>query len=475
MTILLPFLLFLFTGISAETHKFHHCFDRYNNHKIIGGRFIIQPFHSEWRIGGGEARCIDFCIRSLSRCASIVFDKHEHICHYFSIGGLDNVVPEKGFVYLSLISKECIIGSEEKFEANQDMRKNTTNTSTPTVTTSPTSPPPPSPPIIVTPKKDNRENQSIIEEPPIEKKQTSKFSEQKVEQFLLNEEHFTTTTITTTEKPLEEVEAEAADSISFLEEIDRELREKEEENLEESEEELEESPLKEEQNLIIPTLSMLKIKKRIKNEEEELKEIRRHPRLDNSINNKNNRVDNYLIKQQNRVGKINKLKEENEGCGTGKQAIWIAVENARFNPSSIDHSSFSPTNHDTNSQATTSFTTETPKECAKFCSNTTTTFFDNFGRRRRCNAFSFNENEKLCQLAYSNVEFPSMLVQTTEADFVQRAFRRLCYGGKGAFLKKSRTAKIVKCPEPENITKRPESKKYFKMSRPLKNYKTPIT
>ncbi|CAK5050114.1 unnamed protein product [Meloidogyne enterolobii] len=226
-----------------------------------------------------------------------------------------------------------------------------------------------------------------------------------------------------------------SDSISFLEEIDRELREKEEENLEESEEELE-ARLKEEQNLIlIPTLSMLKIKKRIKNEEEELKEIRRHPRLDNSINNKNNRVDNYLIKQQNRVGKINKLKEENEGCGTGKQAIWIAVENARFNPSSIDH--FSPTtNHDTNIQTTTSFTTETPKECAKFCSNTTTTFFDNFGRRRRCNAFSFNENEKLCQLAYSNVEFPSMLVQTTEADFVQRAFRRLCYGGKRAFLKR---------------------------------------
>ena len=56
--ILLTFLLFLISGISAETHKFHHCFDRYNNHKIIGGRFIIQPFHSEWRIGGGEARCI---------------------------------------------------------------------------------------------------------------------------------------------------------------------------------------------------------------------------------------------------------------------------------------------------------------------------------------------------------------------------------------------------------------------------------
>uniref|UniRef100_A0A915LXL5 Uncharacterized protein n=1 Tax=Meloidogyne javanica TaxID=6303 RepID=A0A915LXL5_MELJA len=133
------------------------------------------------------------------------------------------------------------------------------------------------------------------------KKQTYKLSNQEVEQFLLNEEHFTT--ITTTEKPLEEAETE--------EEIDRELREKEEENPQESEEE--EAPLKEEQDLIkIPTLSMLKIKKRIKNEEEELKEIRRHPRLDNSINNKNNRVDNYLIKQQNRVGKINKLKEENE-------------------------------------------------------------------------------------------------------------------------------------------------------------------
>nr|CAD2130271.1 unnamed protein product [Meloidogyne enterolobii] len=384
--ILLTFLLFLISGISAETHKFHHCFDRYNNHKIIGGRFIIQPFHSEWRIGGGEARCIDFCIRSLSRCASIVFDKHEHICHYFSIGGLDNVVPEKGFVYLSLISKECIVGSDNEVvtndekiqkqipvdleaEARSKIRSNTNTiipiTAITTPTTTITSPPPPSPPtpIIVTPKKDkeNETNQSI--EPLMEgKKQTSKFSKQEVEQFLLNEEHFTK--LTTTEKPLVEVETE--DSISFLEEIDRELREKEEENPEESEEGLE-ARLKEEQNLIIiPTLSMLKIKKRIKNEEEELKEIRRHPRLDNSINNKNNRVDNYLIKQQNRVGKINKLKEENEGCGTGKQAIWIAVENARFNPSSIDHSSFS-TSHDTNSQTTTtSFTTETPKNVPNF-------------------------------------------------------------------------------------------------------------
>lgn len=59
-----------------------------------------------------------------------------------------------------------------------------------------------------------------------------------------------------------------------------------------------------------------------------------------------------------------------------------------------------------------------------------------------------------------------MLVQTTEVDFVQRAFRRLCYGGKGAFLKKSRTAKIVKCPEPENITKRPESKNISKCPGP---------
>nr|CAD2175686.1 unnamed protein product [Meloidogyne enterolobii] len=419
--ILLPFLLFFLSGISAETHKFHHCFDRYNNHKIIGGRFIIQPFHSEWRIGGGEARCIDFCIRSLSRCASIVFDKHEHICHYFSIGGLDNVVPEKGFVYLSLISKECIVGSDNEvvtndekiqkqipvdLEAEASKIRSNTNTTTITATTTPTTTitsPPPSPPtpIIVTPKKDkeNKTNQST--EPLMERKQQiSNFSNQEVEQFLLNEEHFTT--ITTTEKPLEEAETE--DSISFLEEIDRELREKEEENLEESEEELE-ARLKEEQNLIIiPTLSMLKIKKRIKNEEEELKEIRRHPRLDNSINNKNNRVDNYLIKQQNRVGKINKLKEENEGCGTGKQAIWIAVENARFNPSSIDH--FSPTtNHDTNSQTTTSFTTETPKECAKFCSNTTTTFFDNFGRRRRCNAFSLMKMKNYVNLPIQMLSF----------------------------------------------------------------------
>uniref|UniRef100_A0A914M2F4 Apple domain-containing protein n=1 Tax=Meloidogyne incognita TaxID=6306 RepID=A0A914M2F4_MELIC len=225
--ILLTFLLFLISGISAETHKFHHCFDRYNNHKIIGGRFIIQPFHSEWRIGGGEARCIDFCIRSLSRCASIVFDKHEHICHYFSIGGLDNVVPEKGFVYLSLISKECIVGSDNEvvtndekiqkqipvdLEAEASKIRSNTNTTTITATTTPTTTitsPPPSPPtpIIVTPKKDkeNKTNQST--EPLMERKQQiSNFSNQEVEQFLLNEEHFTT--ITTTEKPLEEAETE---------------------------------------------------------------------------------------------------------------------------------------------------------------------------------------------------------------------------------------------------------------------------
>uniref|UniRef100_A0A1I8B4D5 Apple domain-containing protein n=1 Tax=Meloidogyne hapla TaxID=6305 RepID=A0A1I8B4D5_MELHA len=396
-------------SVSAELHKFHHCFDRYNNRKIIGGQFI-QPFHSEWRIGGGEARCIG----GESRCTSIVFDKHQHICHYFSIGGLHNVVPARGFVYLQLISKECV--DDEKIlqninstspEPQQDKAKININR---TVTIPQ--------PIIVTPRKDKGSENKNVSFPLINKKlleendkQINGFSKQEVEEFLLNEEHFSVTT--TTEKQSEQAETE--DSISFLEEIDKELREKEEENPES--EELEDSP---QQSNLMPTLQMLKIKKRPKQLGEE-PEIRRHPRLDNSINNEykqNSRVENYLrTKQQNRVGKINKLQEENSGCGTGKQPIWVAVENARFSPSSIDQS--------TNDGTT--ITAETSKECARFCANTSVTFIDDFGRRRRCNAFSFNENEKLCELVYSNVEFPSTLVQIPEADFSQRAFRRLCY------------------------------------------------
>ena len=107
------------------------------------------------------------------------------------------------------------------------------------------------------------------------------------------------------------------------------------------------------------------------------------------------------------------------GCGTGKQPIWLAVENARFTASLIDES---PTNDGTIINA------ETSKECAKICANTTMVFLDNFGHRRRCNAFSFNENEKLCEIAYSSIEFPSTLMQPS-ADFTQRAFRRLCYAG----------------------------------------------
>ncbi|KAF7639277.1 hypothetical protein Mgra_00001238 [Meloidogyne graminicola] len=167
--------------------------------------------------------------------------------------------------------------------------------------------------------------------------------------------------------------------------------EEENENLKEEEEDNSQQSL-EESNLM-PTVQMLKIDKRPKQLGEE-PEIRRHPRLDNYKTN-------YWKNQE---------RKDNSGCGIGRQPIWLAVENARFSATEF------------------SINSETAKECAKFCSNNTKiNFIDENGRNKRCNAFSFNENEKKCEPAYSSIEFPSSLVQLSEADFTQRAFRRLCY------------------------------------------------
>ncbi|KAH7729819.1 PAN domain-containing protein [Aphelenchoides avenae] len=67
------------------------------------------PFHSEWRMKS-EEHCLEFCIRASSRCASIVYDKQDHICHYFFAKGIeeDKLVKQPKMVYLQVAEKKCV-------------------------------------------------------------------------------------------------------------------------------------------------------------------------------------------------------------------------------------------------------------------------------------------------------------------------------------------------------------------------------
>uniref|UniRef100_A0A0N5AYU2 Apple domain-containing protein n=1 Tax=Syphacia muris TaxID=451379 RepID=A0A0N5AYU2_9BILA len=43
-----------------------------------------------------------------SRCKAIVYERHEHICHYFLDDGSDSTIPSSGSVYLRVTGKECL-------------------------------------------------------------------------------------------------------------------------------------------------------------------------------------------------------------------------------------------------------------------------------------------------------------------------------------------------------------------------------
>ncbi|CAD5212430.1 unnamed protein product [Bursaphelenchus okinawaensis] len=98
--------LFHVGGVSAvPPSELKPCFERYDGFKIVDA----APFHSEWRMKS-EEQCLEFCVRSSSRCVSIVYDKYSHICHYFSINAIEAelIVKSPRMVYFQTAEKECI-------------------------------------------------------------------------------------------------------------------------------------------------------------------------------------------------------------------------------------------------------------------------------------------------------------------------------------------------------------------------------
>ncbi|CAD5216816.1 unnamed protein product [Bursaphelenchus xylophilus] len=105
--LLLFMILSLLTGkvTAIATNDLKPCFERYDGFKIVDS----APFHSEWRMKS-EDQCLEFCVRSSSRCVSIVYDKYSHICHYFSINAIEAelIVKSPRMVYFQTAEKECI-------------------------------------------------------------------------------------------------------------------------------------------------------------------------------------------------------------------------------------------------------------------------------------------------------------------------------------------------------------------------------
>ncbi|KAI6183621.1 PAN domain protein [Aphelenchoides bicaudatus] len=95
------------------------CFERYDGFKIVNA----SPFHSEWRMKL-EEWCLEFCIRAASRCVSIVYDKHSHICHYFSVNGIEDekITKHPKMVYFQIAERQCAERMQNKIEQEEQWR-----------------------------------------------------------------------------------------------------------------------------------------------------------------------------------------------------------------------------------------------------------------------------------------------------------------------------------------------------------------
>ncbi|KAI1728451.1 PAN domain-containing protein [Ditylenchus destructor] len=103
--ITVSFSLLLNKVAAIEPEQLKPCFERFDGYKL----FDANPFHSEWRMKT-EEQCLPFCVKASSRCASIVYDKFNHICHYFSINGIEfeSIERNSKMVYLQVAERRCI-------------------------------------------------------------------------------------------------------------------------------------------------------------------------------------------------------------------------------------------------------------------------------------------------------------------------------------------------------------------------------
>lgn len=117
-------LIILKLVFAIDPNQFKPCFERYDGHKL----FNATPFHSEYRMIN-EEECLTFCVKALSRCSSIVYDKYGHICYYFSVNGIEVESIERNarMVYLQIAEKQCV-EDMQLLIGNKDILKFSNNT-----------------------------------------------------------------------------------------------------------------------------------------------------------------------------------------------------------------------------------------------------------------------------------------------------------------------------------------------------------
>ncbi|KAI1726790.1 PAN domain-containing protein [Ditylenchus destructor] len=122
--ITVSFSLLLNEVAAIEPEQLKPCFERFDGYKL----FDANPFHSEWRMKT-EEQCLPFCVKASSRCASIVYDKFNHICHYFSINGIEfeSIERNSKMVYLQVAERRCIDEMVVAMDKEEKMASQTPN------------------------------------------------------------------------------------------------------------------------------------------------------------------------------------------------------------------------------------------------------------------------------------------------------------------------------------------------------------
>uniref|UniRef100_A0A915DPJ4 Apple domain-containing protein n=1 Tax=Ditylenchus dipsaci TaxID=166011 RepID=A0A915DPJ4_9BILA len=436
-------ILFYIVGdnISMEAEQLKPCFERYDGHKL----FDATPFHSEWRMKT-EEQCLPFCVKTSSRCASIVYDKMNHICHYFTVNGIEFELLEKNPRWYT-----CKWQSEDDMMSAMDADEKSVSEQKPLVSQS------------AAPNKtasDNHDVQPLTDSPllpntdlqtptvetelevvePVAASTTQTFPSQTVESQPFGEETSTTFGDFDAGKTFEEYTPESTVEAAVNRDI---ATHSDPQIINQKEEDPEEIPTiqpttsttytpvmetidPEAAPAFLPVMNVFKASSRVKQasvEQSEDNHVRRHPVSSPPFDAKPPRVqhNNQHNWEQGSAAQASKLPTsvdanigqavENEACqGDTNQFGWRRNSkiNSQMNDSMQNYLSRRATE---------------PRECINLCKG-----MDIPERYQKCDSFTYFEKEKRCILDSVADSFTrNSLAIADKMDFSTRAFHKFCY------------------------------------------------
>ncbi|KAL3103769.1 hypothetical protein niasHS_001371 [Heterodera schachtii] len=396
--------------------EFKHCFERYAGHRIVAA----SPFLSEWR-RSSEEQCLEFCVRSSSRCGAIVYDKGGHICHYFISSDSPNLVRQRKFVYLRVTDRNCTDSLKVKLlakESRSKMPKNADGTS------------------------DGKGEVGTKLATTVKANKNKMTSSEKGKHYAIPEPKTTRTTSVggNNLNATDYYEARGRSSNSAVPTIGALLAELDDELAKRTQMAL---PSPSQAANAIEDEAVLLDKLAKKGPLQSEREIRRSPRINDrggggdqksfwplqnakmlmEMDDQQQFNEMIMSEKEGRQHMAMAKGEDNDSeqsitaggenpCDNNSgltHRIWLAVENARLASAVSDH-------------RMPQKAANTPRECVRVCTNLLVGL-------RPCNSFTFYEHEKHCVFGHSGNAFPSheALESIRNGDFSQRTFRQFCY------------------------------------------------